>query len=59
VAFSVSQSSVATQLKRGGKHDKCFSANFLLNTKAKGFLKSGNIGQRYERIISLVFFDSG
>ena len=35
VALYVSQGSVATQLRCGGKHDKCFIANFLLNPKVK------------------------
>ena len=37
VAFQVSQGSVATRLWCGGKHDKCFVANFLLNAKMKEF----------------------
>jgi len=37
VAFLVSQGSVATQLRCGGKHDKCFIANFLLNPTVKEF----------------------
>jgi len=35
VAFLVSQGSVDTQLMCGGKHDKSFTANFLLNPKVK------------------------
>jgi len=43
VAFQVLQGSVATQLKCGGKHDKCFVANFLLNPRVIGFWKWANI----------------
>jgi len=39
------------------KNDNVFIANFLLNEKVKEFLKSANIWQRYEWIISLVFSD--
>jgi len=35
VAFKISQGSVATQLMCGKKHDKSFTANFLLNPKIK------------------------
>ena len=42
----------------GGKHDRDFIANLLLNPKIKEFWKSANICRSYERIISLVFFDS-
>jgi len=35
-----------------------FIATFFLNRKVKEFLKLANICQRYERIISLMFFDS-
>jgi len=37
VAFEVSQGSVATELRCGGKHDKCFNAHFLLNRTVKEF----------------------
>jgi len=37
VAFQVSQGNVATQLRCGGKHDKCFIANFLMNPTVKEF----------------------
>ena len=48
VAFSVSQGSVATQLRCGGKHNKRFIANFLLNPTIKEFWKSANNCQSYE-----------
>ena len=56
--FSISQGSVATYVKCGGKHDNGFIANFLLNSMLKEFWKSTNICKCYERIILWVFFDS-
>jgi len=37
VEFKVSQGSVATLLRCGKNHDKCFTENFLLNLKVKEF----------------------
>jgi len=37
VPLLISQGSVATQLRCGKKHDKCFITNFLLNPQVKEF----------------------
>ena len=47
VEFYVSQGSVSTQLRCGGKHDVGFITNFLLNPKMKEFWKFANICQNY------------
>jgi len=41
--FQISQGSVATYLRCGGKHDKDFIADFLLNQGVKNIWKSDNI----------------
>jgi len=45
--FCISQGSVATRLRCGGKYNNSFAANVLLSPAVKGFLKSVNICQSY------------
>ena len=51
----ISQGSVMTNLRCGGKYDKSLVTNLLLYTTVKEFLKSANIFQSYERISSGTF----
>jgi len=54
--FCISQGSVVTHLRCGGKYDMVLIANLLLSPTVKEFLKSANISQSYERISSGTFF---
>jgi len=45
VAFYVLQGSVATQLRCGGKHEKCFIAKFFPNPKIKEFENRQTFGK--------------
>ena len=42
--------SFATYVRCGGKHDKRFIANFLLNSRLKEFGKLVNVRLRYARM---------
>jgi len=44
----ISQGSVVTHLRCGGKYDTSFAADLLLSPTVKEFLKSANISQSYE-----------
>jgi len=57
--FCISQGSVVTRLRCGGKYGTNLVANLLLNPTVKEFLKSANISQSYERISSGTFYGSG
>jgi len=50
--FCISQGSVVTRLRCGGKYDTSLVANLLLSATVKKFLKSANISQSYELILS-------
>ena len=54
--FCISQGSVVTHLRCGGKYDTVLGANLLLSPTTKEFLKSANLSQSYERISSGTFF---
>ena len=54
--FYISQGSVVTHLRCSGKHDTSLVENLLLSpTEKELFLKSANISQSYERILSGTF----
>jgi len=44
--FCISQGSVVTHLRCGGKYDMSFVANLLLSPTVNKFLKSANISQK-------------
>jgi len=50
VIFCISQGSVVTHLRYGGKYDTSLAANLLLSPTVKKQLKSANFSQSYERI---------
>jgi len=54
--FFISQGSVVTHLRCGGKYDTSLIANLLLSPTVEEFLKSANISQSYELIASGTFF---
>jgi len=56
--FHISQDSAAAYVRCCGKHDKSIIAISLPNPTGKECWKSASVWQSYERIISLVFFDS-
>ena len=53
--FCISQDSVVTRLRCGGKYNTSLVANLLLSSTVKEFLKSANISQSYEQISSDTF----
>jgi len=53
--FCISQGSVVTRLRCGGKYGISFVANLMLSPTVKELLKSTNISQSYERISSGTF----
>jgi len=53
--FCISQGSVVTHLRCSGKYDASLVANLLLSPTVKEFLKSANVSQSYERILSGTF----
>ena len=53
--FCISQDSVVTHLRCGGKYVTNLVANLLLSPAVKEFLKSANISQTCERISSGTF----
>jgi len=48
--FCISQGSVMTHLRCGGKYDTSLVANLLLSSTVKECLKSANTTESYERI---------
>ena len=54
--FRISKGSVVTHLRCGGKNYTDLVANLLLSPTVKELLKSANICQSYERILSGTFF---
>jgi len=54
--FRISQGSVVTRLRCRGKYGKSLVENLLPSPTMKEFLKSANISQSYERILSGTFF---
>jgi len=54
--FCISQDSVVTHLRCGGKYGTSLVANLLPSPSVNKFLKSANISQSYERISSGMFF---
>jgi len=55
IFFCISQDSVVTRLRCGGKYNTSLVANLLLSSTVKEFLKSANISQSYEQISSDTF----
>ena len=53
--FCISQGSVVTHLRCSGKYDASLVANLLPSPTVKEFLKSANVSQSYERILSGTF----
>jgi len=54
--FRISQGSVVTHWRCGGKYDRSLVANLPLSPMVKELLKSADMSQSYERISSVSYF---